>query len=280
MQRKNVATRLIRFIDEKGMIRHGQMVGNDFNQSDLIENDDIFGSRVLTGERIGIKKLLAPLQPTQIIGIGLNYRKHAEETNMPLPEHPVVFFKNNHSIQHPNDPIIIPSIALSPPEVDYEVELAVVIAKTCKNVSEASALQYVLGYTVANDVSARRWQGKRSGNQWCRAKSFDTFCPLGPSIVTDIRDPQNLSLSTVLNGKTMQSSNTKDMIFSVSKLISRLSDAMTLAQGTVILTGTPEGVGFTQSPAVYLHPGDTVVTQIEGIGALENNVVAERKSAL
>lgn len=280
MQRKNVATRLIRFIDEKGMIRHGQMVGNEFNQSDIIENDDIFGSRTLTGERVSIKKLLAPLQPTQIIGIGLNYRKHAEETNMALPEHPVVFFKNNHAIQHPNDPIIIPSIALSPPEVDYEVELAVVIGKTCKNVSETSALKYVLGYTVANDVSARRWQGKRSGNQWCRAKSFDTFCPLGPLIVTDIHDPQNLSLSTVLNGKTMQSSNTRDMIFSVSQLISRLSEAMTLAKGTVILTGTPEGVGFTRDPAVYLHPGDTVVTLIEGIGALENNVIAQVKSAL
>jgi 2-keto-4-pentenoate hydratase/2-oxohepta-3-ene-1,7-dioic acid hydratase in catechol pathway len=122
---------------------------------------------------------MAPIEPTQILGIGLNYKKHAEETNMPIPKFPVVFYKNKNSIQHPNGSILIPSIARTPEQVDFEVELAIIIGQTCKNISEKDALQYILGYTIANDISARKWQGKQGGNQWCRAKSFDKFCPLG-----------------------------------------------------------------------------------------------------
>lgn len=241
--RLNKATRLVRFIDENGSIRCGQRVGGDISDAvNLVENDDPLGSLKLTGQISTIKKLLAPVVPTQILGIGLNYRKHALETNMPEPKFPVLFTKGVNSLQHPHDPVIIPRIAANPPEVDYECELAVVIKETCKNVSVEEALQFVGGYTCANDISARRWQGKRGGGQWSRAKSFDTFCPLGPVLVTPeiIPDPQRLTLSTILNGKCMQKSSTADMIFSVAELISQISQDTTIPRGTVILTGTPE----------------------------------------
>jgi 2-keto-4-pentenoate hydratase/2-oxohepta-3-ene-1,7-dioic acid hydratase in catechol pathway len=161
--------------------------------------------------------------------------------------------------------------------VDYECELAVVIGKLCKNVSKAEALKYVLGYTCANDVSARDWQLKWGGGQWCRGKSFDTFCPLGPCLVTseDIPNPNSLGIKTYLNGTIMQDWNTNDMIFDVPTLIEFLSGSTTLQPGTVILTGTPHGVGAARQPPVFLQPGDTVTIEIEKIGALTNPVIAE-----
>ena len=167
---------------------------------------------------------------------------------------------------------------MEPPEVDYEVELAVVIGKTAKDVTAAEALGYVLGYTVANDVSARRWQGARGSGQWVRGKSFDTFCPLGPELVTadELVDPQNLRLTCVLNGQVMQDANTSDMIFPVTELISFLSTGTTLLPGTVILTGTPSGVGYTRKPPVFLMPGDTVDMTVEGIGTLSNPVELQK----
>ncbi|TMW66318.1 hypothetical protein Poli38472_004083 [Pythium oligandrum] len=270
------ATRLVRFIDETGATRCGQLVDGSNITVRLVENDDPLGSLKFTGAQASVKKLLAPVLPSQILCIGLNYRKHAKETNMPEPQYPVLFTKGLNALQHPNDSVVIPRIASSPPELDYECELAVVLKESCKDVSVEDALKYVGGYTCANDISARRWQGKRGGGQWCRSKTFDTFCPLGPVLVTPevIPDPQTLQISTHLNGKCMQKSSTGDMIFSVAQLISQLSQDTTLPRGTLILTGTPEGVGFTRSPPVYLAPGDVMEVEIQGIGKLVNPVRA------
>ena len=161
--------------------------------------------------------------------------------------------------------------------MDYEGELAIVIGKTAKNVSQEAALSHVLGYTCANDVSGRTWQLEKGGRQWCRGKGFDTFCPLGPAIVTtaEIPDPGSLAISTILNGVTVQESNTWDMIFDVPTLVSFLSQGTTLSPGTVILTGTPSGVGFSRRPPLFLKDGDTVVVTIERIGNLESPVQAD-----
>ncbi|KAJ0406595.1 hypothetical protein ATCC90586_003106 [Pythium insidiosum] len=268
------ATTLIRFLDDNGAVRCGQRVTPTSDRVRLVEGDDPLGSLAFTGQEATIKKLLAPVVPSQILCIGLNYRKHAAETNMPEPKFPVLFTKGVGALQHPHEPIVIPRIAMDPPEVDYECELAVILKEDCKDVSVEDALKFVGGYTCANDVSARRWQGKRGGGQWCRSKGFDTFCPIGPVLVTPevIPDPQTLGIATYLNGACMQKSSTADMIFSVAELISQLSQDTTLPRGTLILTGTPEGVGFTRNPPVYLAPGDVVEIEIERIGKLVNPV--------
>ncbi len=179
-------------------------------------------------------------------------------------------------MQHPGDPILIPT-HLASKEVDYECELAVVIKKACKNVSRRDALRFVLGFTCANDVSARDWQKKKGGGQWSRGKSFDTFCPLGPCLVTadEIPDPSGLAIRTILNGETVQDCNTGDMIFDVPALIEFLSGSTTLPAGTVILTGTPHGVGMAAVPPRWLAPGDTVSVEIDKIGILTNPVQSE-----
>jgi 2-keto-4-pentenoate hydratase/2-oxohepta-3-ene-1,7-dioic acid hydratase in catechol pathway len=212
--------------------------------------------------------------------IGLNYKRHAEETGAKIPEQPVVFAKGPNAVQRPGGPIAIPRY-LASEQVDYECELAVVIGKRCKNVTPERALDYVLGYTCANDVSARDWQIKRGGSQWSRGKTFDTFAPLGPVLVTadEIPDPNNLRISTRLNGEVVQDSNTADMIFSVREIISFLSGSTTLLPGTVILTGTPEGVGMARTPPRWLAPGDEVSIEIEKIGTLTNPVVLEETGA-
>ncbi|MFO8089538.1 MAG: fumarylacetoacetate hydrolase family protein [Desulfatiglandaceae bacterium] len=263
--------RIARFIDGSGRECYGKPLGG--GSAALLEGDIFRGLRE-TGAEVEISKILAPVAPPVIIGIGLNYHQHAEETGMKVPKYPVVFMKNPASLAHPEDPVVIPSVCMDPPEVDYEAELAVVIGKTAKNVSTAEALSYVLGYTAANDVSARRWQGGKGGGQWVRGKSFDTFCPLGPELVTaeDIPDPRNLRVSCRLNGEMMQDANTSDMIFTVAELISFLSSGMTLVPGTVILTGTPSGVGFTRKPPIYLSSGDIMEVSVEDIGTLRNPV--------
>jgi len=237
---------------------------------------DPFGSLTVTDEVVTPGKLLSPVQPVAIFCIGLNYRQHAEESNAPIPQQPVLFMKSPGAVQNPGDDIVLPR-HLQSDEVDYECELAVVIGRSCKNVSKANALDYVLGYTCANDVSARDWQIKRGGGQWCRGKTFDTFAPLGPCLVLkdEIPDPNTLRIQTILNGVTMQDSNTSDMIFDVPTLIEFLSGSTTLLPGTVILTGTPQGVGAARKPPVFLRAGDTVTIEIEKIGALSNPVVAE-----
>ena len=267
--------RIIKFIDEAG---HHQF-GKDFEngQATLLDGDLITG--LVETDKIGnVKKLLAPVMPPAIFGIGLNYHKHAKETGMETPKYPVVFMKNPAAIANPEDPILLHSSCMEPPEVDYEAELAVVIGQAVKDVRTADALDYVFGYTAANDVSARRWQGRRGSGQWSHSKSFDTFCPLGPELVTaaELQDPQNLRVTCELNGQVMQDGNTGDMIFPVAELISFLSTGATLQPGTVILTGTPSGVGFTRKPPVYLMPGDAVAVTIEGIGSLRNSVELQK----
>ena len=216
--------------------------------------------------------LLAPVErPPNIFAIGLNYRRHAEESGAELPERPLVFIKAATALTGPDSPIILPELA--PNEVDYEAELAMIIGKEAKNVEPENALTHVLGFACANDVSARDCQLRLDG-QWARAKSFDTFCPLGPWIETEI-DPSDLAVELRLNGQVMQRSSTSDLIFDCSQLVSYLSRCFTLLPGTVILTGTPGGVGFARKPPVFLKPGDTVETDIEGIGVLRNTVVRE-----
>jgi 2-keto-4-pentenoate hydratase/2-oxohepta-3-ene-1,7-dioic acid hydratase in catechol pathway len=230
----------------------------------------------LTDDPIRPGKLLAPIVTPNILCIGLNYRRHAEETKAPLPEHPVLFMKSTAALQNPADPILIPS-HLPSDRVDYECEMAVVIGRPFKNVSRDRALDFVLGYTCANDVSARDWQIKWGGTQWCRGKSFDTFCPLGPCIVTrdDIPDPSGLRIRTTVNGEILQDGDTGDMIFDVPALVAFLSGSTTLLPGTVILTGTPHGVGMAREPKRWLQPGDTVIVEIEKIGSLVNPVGVE-----
>jgi len=226
-----------------------------------------------------IESLLCPVPiPPAVFCIGLNYKKHAAETGLPEPRFPVVFMKNPASVTGPEENIVVPTVAADPLELDYEGELAIVIGpRPVKNVSKAEALNYVLGYTAANDVSARRWQGKKGGSQWSYSKSFDTFCPLGPGLLLEQSDvdPDNLRITTRLNGEVVQDSNTSDMIFDVRSLISFLSQSTTLLPGSVILTGTPEGVGFTRNPPLFMRPGDSVEVELEGAGILRNMVVAE-----
>lgn len=266
--------KIIRCLDQKG---NSIYASQQPDGSALKIAGNIFDSFNATTEKVEVKKLLAPVQPTSIICIGLNYRKHAEETGAKFPEVPIVFFKGINTLQNPGDAIEIPTHMRSE-EVDYECELAVVIGRACKNVSRQNALDCVLGYTCANDVSARDWQIKRGGGQWCRGKSFDTFSPLGPVLVTrdEIPDPNTLKIRTVLNSQVMQDWNTNDMIFNVPALIEFLSGSTTLLPGTVILTGTPHGVGMARKPPVWLKPGDSVTIEIEKIGQLTNPVINEK----
>jgi 2-keto-4-pentenoate hydratase/2-oxohepta-3-ene-1,7-dioic acid hydratase in catechol pathway len=238
---------------------------------------DIFSDYHVTDKEVKPGKILAPLVPVNILAIGLNYKKHAEEGGKGVPERPMLFLKATSTLQNPGDPIELPT-KLASSEVDYECELAVVIGRRCKNVSKADALNYVLGYTCANDVSARDWQQRLGGGQFCQGKSFDTFCPLGPALVTrdEIPDPNRLRIKTILNGQAMQDWNTNDMVFDVPTLIEFLSGSKTLLPGTVILTGTPHGVGFARKPPVYLKAGDTISIEIEKIGTLTNPIIDER----
>lgn len=265
--------KLYRYFTSGGSIEYGADAG-DGNINRV--NGDIFGVYAVTDEPASVAELLAPIDPTGIIGIGLNYRQHAVESGLPIPEYPVVFFKGLNSLQHPGKPIALPT-ALRSDEVDYECELAIVIGRACKNVDRDQALEYVLGYTCANDVSARDWQIARGGSQWCRGKTFDTFCPLGPALVTtdDIPDPNALTIRTILNGDVVQDWSTDDMIFDVPELIAFLSGSTTLLPGNVILTGTPHGVGMAAKPPRWLKPGDEVTIEIEGIGSLTNPVISE-----
>ena len=263
--------KIIRFQDSTGITHYGSQQADG---SALVIEGDIFGSFTVTDRKAEVKKLLAPVQPTIILCIGLNYRHHAAESNLPAPEHPVLFIKNPAAVQNPGDPIRLPQ-KLKSDSVDYECELAVVIGKTAANVSKADALSHVLGYTCANDVSARDWQKNGGGGQWCRGKTFDTFCPLGPVLVTtdEIPNPNALGIKTIVNGETMQDWNTNDMIFDVPTLIEFLSADTTLLPGTVIITGTPHGVGMARKPPLWLKSGDSVTIEIEKIGALVNPVV-------
>ncbi len=261
--------RIARFLSG-GKMAMGKMIDD---RSALRIEGDLFGSHRVTDQKLAIEKLLAPIVPVDILCIGLNYREHAKESNSEIPKNPMLFIKASNTLNNPGDPIPMPRLTK---EVDYECELAVVIGKKAKDVSRERALDYVFGYTAANDVSARDWQREKSlgGGQFARGKSFDGFCPLGPWIVTrdEIPNPNGLRIRTILNGQTMQDHTTGDMIFDVPTLIESLSSTMTLRAGAVILTGTPQGVGFARKPPVWMKAGDKVVVEIERIGRLENPV--------
>jgi 2-keto-4-pentenoate hydratase/2-oxohepta-3-ene-1,7-dioic acid hydratase in catechol pathway len=251
-----------------------------------IENDGIIKSaRVMKSDTASlmdlepldvvrkVDEILAPVSdPPICLMIGLNYKAHAAEAGLPLPPFPIMFTKPANACNN-NTEIIVPTICQNN-QTDYEVELAVVLSRDCKNVTKDQALDYVAGYLVANDVSARKWQ---KGSQWTFSKSFDGWLPLSNVLVSRRVIPDDpgkvpLKMSTKLNGQTVQDSVTNDMIFSVSHLISFLSQGTTLQANTVICTGTPEGVGFARSPAVYLQHGDQLEMSIEKIGTLRNVV--------
>ncbi len=210
-------------------------------------------------------------RPGKLICIGLNYRDHALESNMPIPERPVIFSKFSTCVIAPGEPVVVPP---SSQQVDYEAELAVVIGRHAKNVKANRAYDYVLGYTAVNDVSARDFQF--ADGQWQRGKSCDTFAPMGQAIVTtdEIPDPHKLSIKLVLNGQTMKDSNSNQLIFGVPEWIEILTESITLEPGDVMATGTPPGFGFALKPPVFLKPGDQMEVLIEGIGGLGNPVVA------
>jgi len=272
--------RIVRFEDEGGQVLYGQDLGD--GRADVLEADplSVFPAvPAATGRVVAIGRRLSPVVPTNIFCIGLNYRAHAEETGAAIPERPVIFMKPTSSLQHPGQAVRVPACEHDGPETDQEAELAVVIGKAARDVSVEDALSYVLGYTCGNDVSARWWQKKGSGGQFIRGKGFDTFCPLGPVLVTpgqgldEIADPQALRITGKVNGEVLQDSSSADMIFSVAQLIAHMSQDTTLLPGTVILTGTPPGVGVARDPQVFLRPGDEACVEIEGIGALYNRVV-------
>jgi 2-keto-4-pentenoate hydratase/2-oxohepta-3-ene-1,7-dioic acid hydratase in catechol pathway len=210
------------------------------------------------------------MRPLKLIGIGLNYKDHAAEVNLPLPKLPLIFGMFSNAITAHELPIVIPPMSR---QVDYEAELGVVIGRTARHVPVQDALEHVAGYTIIHDVSARDLQF--SDGQWLRAKSFDTFAPMGPYLVSReaLGDADGLDIELRLNGQTLQKSNTRNLIFKVPDLVAYLSQVMTLEVGDVIATGTPGGVGFVRNPQVFMNPGDVAEIEIEGIGVLRNPVV-------
>lgn len=267
--------KIIRFLSSDETIVYGVFDPARPEEAAVIDGD-IFEDYIVTGTAKKIKKILPPVSPPNVFALGFSYGKHAEETDVKYPEIPVVFLKATSSIIGPGEPIILPKAG--PEEVDYEAELAVIVGKEVKNVSPSEAGNYIFGYTCANDVSARDWQFHKQKHQWARGKSFDTFCPIGPYIVTadEIEYPDNLKIKSVLNGTVMQDSSTSDMFFTVAQIVSDLSQSLTLLPGTIIMTGTPEGVGFTREPPVFLRGGDTITVIIEQIGELTSPVIIEK----
>lgn len=252
-----------------GKKRYGIVQGKKF----LPIKGNLFGKREKTGEEFLLDevRLLAPLTPFQILCVGKNYADHAAEFNTKAPENPLLFIKSNSSLCAPSQEVILPRNVTE--EVDYEAELVVVIGKDAYNIKAEDAHKYILGYTCGNDVSARNCQ--RADGQWARAKSMDTFCPLGPWIETDL-DVSDLAIEGRLNGKVMQKARTSLLIHSVPKLIEYFSAGMTLKKGTVILTGTPAGCGFAREPKVFLQDGDVYEVEIEGIGILKSSFREKR----
>lgn len=263
--------RIVRYVNERGQVNWGEIV-DERHARPMV--GDLFGEHRFEEVAEKMTRRLAPVEPPNIIAIGRNYAEHAREMKSEAgTAAPLVFLKTTTAVIGPEEPIILPRSA--PGEVDFEAELAVIIGRRAKDVEERDALGHVLGYTCANDVSARDCQ--KGDNQWARGKSFDTFCPLGPEVVTvDEVDTGRLAIRSILNDQVMQDGNTADMIFSVPRLVSYLSFQFTLPPGTVILTGTPPGVGAARTPPVFLKDGDRIAIEIAGIGRLTNPVQAAR----
>ena len=260
--------KIIRFIDKNGNKKTGILSG------DMIElaKGTVPGKITGTGKYInesGIDQYLPPVDPPNIIALGLNYAAHVKEFDRDnTPDTPVVFMKATSSLNYHGGNIVRPGIA--PAQIDFEAELGIVIGKTAFNIEADEAEEYIFGYTCVNDVTARDCQ--KHDIQWVRAKSFDSFCPVGPYIETDI-NPVGLEIKSTLNGYVMQESNTADMIYNPFEIVSFISKCMTLAPGTLILTGTPPGVGFARDPKVFMQPGDCIKIEIAGLGTLENIIV-------
>jgi len=252
--------KLIRYLSGKvplyGVLEKGEITGIE---GDIFNGFRSFGEDAVRIDRV---QVLPPVQPSKVIAVGLNYRDHAEELGQAIPDEPVLFMKPATSVIGYNNKIVYPPSAA---RVDYEAELAAVVRKKARHVNEEDAAEYILGYTCLNDVTARDLQQK--DGQWTRAKSFDTFCPIGPAIETDM-NPDTANIYARVNGTLRQSSNTKNFIFSMFRLFSFVSHIMTLLPGDIVTTGTPSGIGA-------LQPGDTVEIEVEGIGILKNSVVAE-----
>jgi len=232
--------------------------------------------RGLRTARAGLPLLPVVPRPPKVICVGLNYRDHAEESGMKIPEHPVFFSKFTSSLIGAGQPIVAPRVS---PQLDYEVELAVVIGRPGRYIREADAHAHVAGYTILNDVSVRDYQF-RTG-QWLIGKVFDRSTPVGPALVTadEVPDPEALRLTTTVNGRLLQDGNTRNFIFGIAKVIAAISEILTLEPGDLIATGTPAGVGFARKPPLFLKAGDTMVSEVEGLGRLENPVVAEAARA-
>ncbi len=222
-------------------------------------------------------RLRAPISnPQKVICLGLNYRDHAQETNSPIPSEPVLFSKFSSAIIGPEDPIVLPSVSQ---QVDYEAELACIISRRGRHIPKEQGLEHVAGYTVFHDVSARDYQIGKPGGQWLSGKTFDTFAPLGPALVTkdDVPNPHVLDIRCTVNGEVLQSSNTRHLIFSVEDIIAYCSHIFTLEPGDVIATGTPGGIGFTRKPQRFLKHGDVAVIEVARLGALRNPVRSESR---
>lgn len=221
-------------------------------------------------------KFHAPIaDPRKIVCVGLNYKDHAAESGVPIPKEPILFSKFPTALIGHGETIVLPKVSQ---EVDYEAEFVIVIGKKGRHITPSSAMDHVAGYTVGHDVSARDWQLKKDGKQWMVGKTFDTFAPAGPVLVTreEVNDPLNLPIRLRLNGEVMQNSSTKQMIFGVAELLVYVSQVFTLEPGDLIYTGTPPGVGMARKPPVYLKDGDVVEVEIEGLGVLRNPVAAEK----
>ncbi|KAL9031479.1 MAG: hypothetical protein Q9196_000501 [Gyalolechia fulgens] len=275
--------RLIRFLAKDGRTYYGDAILAPgvvdiakVTQAHVIKGD-ILNKHDITDQIADVRILLAPLAREDVKTVrclGLNYEQHAKETKMPLPKYPVLFYKPVTALAGPFDNIPVAAPAQEVEGLDYECELVAIIGKEARDVPELKALEYVMGYAVGNDVSHREWQLKRGGGQWALGKGFDGWAPFGPGIVSSrlIKDPQALRISTKLNGKTVQESSTEDMIFSVAKTISFLSQGTTLLPGDIIFTGTPQGVGSGKSPPLWLQDGDIIEVGLEGIGSCTNKV--------
>ncbi|PVH83861.1 fumarylacetoacetate hydrolase family protein [Cadophora sp. DSE1049] len=266
---------LIRFLDDQGQVCYGDVtpdkLRNIIGSTVAILNGDVYNLEK-SEQKATVVKLLSPLPETPIfICIGLNYAAHANEANLSLPTDPVIFIKPSDALAGPYDEIPIPKHASL---MDYEGELCIIIGKKCKNVTEADALDVILGYTVGNDLSSRLWQRPpRSGGQFCYAKSFDRFAPLGPSIATVASiDPASLHITTKVNGEVRQDAPTSDMLFSVQQIVAHASRGTTLQRGTVIMTGTPSGIAAKMKGEPWLKDGDVVEVEIGGLGALRNTL--------
>jgi 2-keto-4-pentenoate hydratase/2-oxohepta-3-ene-1,7-dioic acid hydratase in catechol pathway len=276
--------RIIRFIATDDITYFGEPNEQLTKAYKIIGN--IFGSYTITGELLTVKTLLSPLSKDQvgtIRMIGMNYKKHCEEIKLQLPKWPCLFYKPSTAIIGNNHPIHVPRQAqIEGAKIDYESELVVVIGKEGKNIPAECALDYVLGYTIGNDISQRTWQIDRGGSQFNVGKMFDSWAPIGPVITTTnvIKNPNKLQIGSKVNGELRQQSNTSDAIFSVRQLIEHMSMGTTLLPGDIIFTGTPQGVGSGFNPPKWLRNGDKVQCFIQDIGILENDIVFEQPGKL